>query len=113
MFISVILSCTLDKGKLMSDEDKPSNTLVCDTNTYTYNADVKAIIDTKCIGCHASTSPYGSLASYTVIKNKALVGSLLSSLKGEGYSLMPPTGKLSDCEIQGIESWITAGAPNN
>ncbi len=106
-------SCTKDIGKspqLNNGEEIPG----CDTVTYAYNANVKSIILNNCSGCHFAGSPDGTLTDYPHLQAKALEGSLMKSLKGkQGYALMPPTGRLSDCDVKGIENWVQAGANNN
>lgn len=114
-YISVIfffISCTKEVGKLpVAQQPKAINS--CDTVVYTYNANIKNIIINNCAGCHFSGSPDGMLTDYLHLQAYALNGSIMGSLKGQGYVLMPPTGKLSDCEVKGIERWILAGANNN
>ena len=105
-------SCTKDIGKspqLSMGTDTPG----CDTAAYTYNADVKAIITNNCSGCHFAGSPDGTLTDHLHLQAKALDGSLLKSLRGQGYAIMPPTARLNECDIKGIENWIQAGATNN
>ena len=105
-------ACTKDVGQspqLNSGVVTPG----CDTVTYTYNANIKTIITNNCAGCHFAGSPDGTLTDYPHLQAKALDGGLIKSLKGQGYILMPPTGRLSECEIKGIENWVQAGAGNN
>lgn len=115
MLICVVTlnSCTKDIGKSPQsghDENRQS----CDSVTYTYNANVKNIITTNCSGCHFAGSPDGTLTDHLHLQAKALDGSLIKSLRGQqGYAVMPPTGRLSECDIQGIEKWVQAGANNN
>jgi hypothetical protein len=106
-------SCTKDIGK-SPELSKDAGTPVCDTVTYTYNADVKTIITNNCSGCHFAGSPDGTLTDHPHLQAKALDGSLLKSLRGQqGYAIMPPTGRLNECDVKGIEKWVQAGATNN
>lgn len=111
--ILILSSCAKDIGKspeLSKDTDTPG----CDTVTYAYNADVKTLIINHCSGCHSAGSPDGTLTDHPHLQAKALDGSLLKSLRGQqGYALMPPTGRLNECDVKGIENWIQAGAANN
>lgn len=107
-----MFSCTKDKAKTPETTNNPQSTN-CDTVIYKYNANVKSIITSNCSGCHSSGSPNGNLTDYSSLKTYALSGALIGSLKGQGYTLMPPSGKLSDCDIKGIENWVIAGANNN
>jgi len=113
----LVYSCTKKKFKSPETENTTNpttNNPNCDTVVFTYSAKVKVIIDNNCSGCHSSTSANGYLLDYNSLKVKALSGALKGSLNGTGgYSLMPPSAKLSNCEIKGIENWILKGAPNN
>jgi hypothetical protein len=105
-------SCTKDIGQSPQLTNNV-NTEGCDTIVYTYNADIKNIITNSCAGCHSAGSPDGTLTDHLHLQAKALNGSLIGSLRGQGYTPMPLTGRLSECDIKGIENWVQAGAPNN
>jgi hypothetical protein len=84
-------------------------------------------------GCHSAISPqqdlnlssgssYSNLVDVTshedgVLKRVAAGNSaqswLMKKLNGDGTSLMPPTGQLSQAMIDTIAAWIDAGAVNN
>jgi hypothetical protein len=90
----------------------------CDPNTLvTFAGVVQPIIQNACEGCHSGSSPSGNLAltNYSQIAANALSGGMLNSLKGtNGVSIMPKnTSGLPQCQIDQIQAWITAGAPNN
>lgn len=88
-----------------------------------FASEVMPILQAKCIVCHGSlggwnaTSYSGIMTSGnhapTVIPGNAANSLLVRKLMGtqtEGL-VMPPSGKLSDAEIQIIIDWINAGAP--
>jgi hypothetical protein len=107
-------SCTKDKGEFIREINHDSVKIdSCDTIIYTYNQEVRSIINTNCVFCHGASSSNGFLIYYSHVNAYALNGSLVGSLKGQGHPLMPPTGKLSDCDIKGIENWVKAGAKND
>lgn len=89
----------------------------CDANLFTYAAVIKPMLDTKCVGCHSTTSPGGNinLSTYASVRTVALNGKLYGSIAQQaGYSPMPKSSpKLSDCEITQVQRWIAAGALNN
>lgn len=91
----------------------------CDTVNVTYAATIKPLTDQHCAlsGCHASGSSNSSgivLSDYAGLKAIADDGSLLGTLRGQGYILMPLNGpKLDDCTIAKYARWVSAGAPNN
>lgn len=89
----------------------------CDTNSFTYAAAVKPLLDTKCVGCHAPGNLGGGvdLSTYTATRTVALNGKLYGSIAQlAGYSPMPKnSAKLSGCEIRQVQRWIQGGALNN
>lgn len=66
-----------------------------------------------CTGCHSGGSIV--LSSYSGVKAVVDDGKLLGSIKHEaGFRAMPDGGgKMNDCDIQTIETWINEGALNN
>jgi mono/diheme cytochrome c family protein len=89
----------------------------CDTNSFTYAAAVKPLLDIKCVGCHNAGSLGGgiNLSDYASTQTVALNGKLFGSINhSAGYSPMPKnSAKLSTCEIRQVQRWIQAGALNN
>jgi len=88
----------------------------------TFAANVLPIFQAKCIGCHGSLGGW-SATSFTgvmttgahspvLIPGDSTNSLLVQKLKGTQLSgtLMPPSGKLPDAEIQIIIDWINAGA---
>ena len=90
----------------------------CDSSRFTYNNNVKPILQTHCLGCHsgvAASGGYVPLDTYDGVREQALFGALYVSIAhAPGANAMPQNGaKLSDCKIAVIRQWIEAGAPNN
>lgn len=89
----------------------------CDSNSFTYSGAIKAIITSKCQGCHSGTTASGGidLSSYNGVKAKVTDGRLLGAINHQpGFSAMPKNGaKLSECEITQVRKWIEGGSPNN
>ncbi len=89
----------------------------CDTTNVTYSVTVWPIIENNCTSCHNAGFPSGnvSLSNYDEIVAAVKNGSLLGTIRHEnGWSPMPKGGgKLADCDIKKIETWINAGTPNN
>ena len=94
------------------------DTSACDTTNVTFSGSVQPILQKYCVGCHNNANANGNppvmLDSYTnvikVVNNGRLMGSLLGR---QGYAKMPPSGSLSQCDIEKIRIWINNGAPNN
>ena len=90
----------------------------CDaTAVATFSAEVLPLLNGRCNGCHAGTSPSGGikLNTYAEVMKYVNDGSLMGSIEhASGFSPMPKNGsKMSACQIQEIQSWIDAGALNN
>lgn len=99
------------------EEDLYPQPPACDTTNVSYADDVWPVINTNCTGCHSGGAPSGnvSLENYDDIVIAANNGSLLGTIKHEdGWSPMPKGGgKLNDCDIAKIESWVNNGTPEN
>ncbi len=85
----------------------------CDSANPTYTNNIAPLINQSCIGCHGSSGASAgvSLTTYDLVKAQAVKGSLMGTLKQNGYSLMPPGGKLSDCKLSQVDKWIRNGMP--
>ncbi|HQY12345.1 MAG: hypothetical protein KTQ13_01910 [Ferruginibacter sp.] len=89
----------------------------CDTAVFTYSGAVSPLMNNYCKGCHNPSSLGGGidLSTYAAVKTVALNGKLMGSIKHQaGFIAMPQgSNKLSDCKIEQVQKWVTAGAPNN
>ena len=98
-------------------EDLYPQVAACDTTNVTYTNNVFPIINANCTSCHSGQAPSGNirLENYNDISAAANNGSLLGVIRHEpGWSPMPKGGgKLNDCDIAEIETWVNQGAPNN
>jgi mono/diheme cytochrome c family protein len=92
-------------------------------NIPSFTTDVMPILEAKCKVCHGSLGGWDTTSYKTVtttgdhapvVKPGDAKGSLLAQkILGTQTvgSIMPPSGKLTDAEIQVILDWIAAGAP--
>jgi hypothetical protein len=88
----------------------------CDPSLFTYAAIIQPIMATNCVGCHKPGSLGGNidLSTHKAVQTQASNGKLIGSIThAQGFVAMPQGGKLQDCEITQIKSWVSAGAPNN
>jgi len=89
----------------------------CDTSVFSYATTIKPLIDASCKGCHNASLASGGidLSTYSELKNTAISGKLLGSIRwSTGFSAMPQGApKLPDCQITQVQKWINAGTPNN
>jgi len=89
----------------------------CDTSNVRYSGQVRAILQSNCVGCHNINQANGMvrLDDHAAVKARAQDGSLLGTVRHNApYVPMPPSGtKLSNCDIAILQAWINNGAPNN
>lgn len=116
MFISILWmsGCYYDIEQDLYGGESPCNTI--DVN---FSGVVNPIIANNCLSCHNVGLANGNvrLDSYTEIKKYVDNGKLLSSIKRDEINAkaMPPVpaAPLGNCQVEQIEVWINAGAPNN
>lgn len=96
----------------------------CESNTYeevagvvenpTYNANVKGIMQDKCVSCHTTDSQEPYLTNYTEVKDACENYGLLCRIQGSDCGdVMPTSGKMPAARIKIIENWIAQGYPEN
>ena len=89
----------------------------CDTTAFTFSGTIQPMLQNFCVGCHNGTTPsaYVQLDSHAGVVAATGNNRLLGAVKHQsGFAVMPPNGNaLTDCQIQQLEKWIAAGAPNN
>jgi mono/diheme cytochrome c family protein len=96
------------------------------TPTVSFSGQVAPLFEANCQVCHNQNSAMAgwdstSYQSVTTTGNNGpvvIAGDVTNSIlaqrvSGSGGAVMPPSGKMSDEEIQIILDWITAGAPEN
>jgi mono/diheme cytochrome c family protein len=110
--IGLFSSCYYDKSELVY----PPNATPCDTLAVSYRSDVLSIISSNCYSCHSGDASGGAglkLDSYANLK--MMSGALVQVLQHDpGYAQMPKNGgKLSDCNIAKIRTWVRNGSPDN
>lgn len=86
----------------------------CDLNSVTWSGTIEPIIAGECAlpGCHVPGGDgAGHFTSYAGVKAKVEDGSFQQQVLVQ--RTMPPSGSLTDCELQQIMLWVQAGAPQN
>lgn len=90
---------------------------LCDSNSFTYAANIKPLADKYCKGCHSTSSAQKGiiLDTYDGLRNATLNGKLLDAINHRTGAVAMPYNvtKLSDCEIRQFEKWAAGGALNN
>jgi hypothetical protein len=91
----------------------------CDSLHPSYAADIEPILRTQCYSCHdtlnATAGIILQLHSNVVVYalNGRLVNSLVQPDTMPSTKYMPPSSKLSPCELGIFRNWVANGAPNN
>jgi len=89
-----------------------SNGSICDTSAVKYSTTIKSMMNNHCTNCHGGASPEAGirLESYSdlVLKGQASLQRMKNSLDP-----MPPSGKIDDCNINKLATWINQGSLNN
>lgn len=86
----------------------------CDTANVTWSGTVQPLIQQRCAvaGCHVSNGfAPGDFTQYANVKSAVDNGTFRAEVIVAGT--MPPSGRLAACDIQKLEAWIAAGAPQN
>ena len=114
-------ACSKGGGSTAGPNDPPpgGGNTNCDTANSQYLADVVPILTSNCYRCHGTTTNSGSsgivIEGYSNLKPYAESGTLVGVIThATGFPPMPQDGgKLSDCNINIIKSWIANGIQNN
>jgi hypothetical protein len=110
--ITVTMFACKTGEKATTTAKKP--TLDCTNKSYTYEADIKPIMDQYCTRCHNTNLKAGfNFEDVTYVKKAAVSGQLLGSIKhGEGFDPMPAAlgGQMLDqAIIDKVECWVNNG----
>lgn len=115
-FLFIIFSFVLLTGCYYDVEEQLYGT--CNTTNITYSTTIRGILSGySCLSCHTGPSPSGgvSLDGYQNVKIKIDDGRLIGAINhGNGFAPMPKGApKMTQCEINKVQAWIDAGAPDN
>ncbi len=107
----IILGALLSSCYKDNEEELYPNSIVNDTATYTYTADIKPLMTSNCAygSCHVSGAQAPDLSNYNSLKAN------ISSVKNRAIDLktMPTGGPMSPANISKLSKWISDGALNN
>ena len=109
LFSLFVFACSNESVEDLADPCNPAEP--------SYQNEIKGIVDANCAtsGCHLGPNAVNNLdlSKYENLKSIAGTGQLISRITGSGGAIMPPTGKMPQCEISKISAWVQDGAPNN
>ena len=105
LIVIVLFSCKKEKA---AEPKIAVNTSNCDT-TITYTSQIKAIIDSKCVSCHAGSGPgphdYRTYLGFKPHVDDGHINNRVVVLQD-----MPQGSSLSSADISTISCWIQNGA---
>ena len=111
---SVVNSCYYD------NEEQLFGIQNCDTLSISFETDISPIINEHCISCHGGETPSAGLSlmnynEFVISANDDTNSGIINRIqRAEGeVGAMPTTYRLSQCQIEYIEAWVTQGAHNN
>jgi hypothetical protein len=90
----------------------PAKKLECINTNFTYETDIKPIMQQSCVRCHNTNMKAGyNFNELESVKKAATNGYLLGTIKhADGYDAMPRmSAKLDQTTIDKIECWINTG----
>jgi hypothetical protein len=116
LLITGLLMCMTLLGSCYYDIEPNPGT--CDTSNVTYSGTIAGIIQSNgCLSadCHGGNNPLSGIRLSDYNSVKAMETRLFGAVNhSSGFVAMPQNaGKISQCEIDKIQAWINAGAPNN
>ena len=114
IYMFALNSCYYD------NEEELYSSELCQTENMSYSTDIVPILERNCQLCHSEATAGILGAGFNLEGHSNLIlhvnsGALIGSVRhSAGWSPMPKGGgKIPDCDIAKIESWINAGSPNN
>ena len=124
IFIALIIfsvaGCNIDEGPFVYDTDVNDSTII------SFSKDVQPILNSNCTPCHTDLHAKLNLlpcCSYNQLLFDGYNASYIDTLNPENsriykhitgkLSIMPPSGKLQESQINKILYWIKQGGKNN
>lgn len=86
----------------------------CDTSYLRYNDQIRNLVAQNCTACHGGANPSAgrSLDSYAALKDAFLNTNLRARINAaSSVPVMPPGGKMNNCNIGQLEKWYQDGMP--
>lgn len=107
---SDLIEVTNETGQINNPDNNGSGT------TVNYTNNIKAIMQSSCVGCHSSPPVNGApfaLINFSQVSQQS--GAILNAMISQSGSAgaMPPSGRLPQATIDLVQQWINNGKPEN
>ncbi len=102
LIISAVLFVSCKKKKEEA-KDTATPVVACNGGNASYNSNIKAIINTNCVGCHGQYNSYAGLKS--ILDNGTFARVVLTD------KTMPRGNTLSNDNLSTIQCWKEKGYP--
>lgn len=114
-FLGAVLLISITSSCYYDNEEELYGELPCDTTNNTYNGAIASLMADNCNACHGGSNPDAGIRTdnYNDLQALAQSGQLGGVVNHEsGFSPMPKGArKLSVCDLQRINLWISTGTP--
>jgi len=115
-FVATISGCYYDSEEALY----PKVSTSCDLSNVTFTTTVTPILQASCFSCHSNSNASSSgggikIQNYADVATLAKNGKLMGTIThASGYQAMPQGGgKLTNCEISKLQTWLNNGTLNN
>ncbi len=109
MLALALTGCYYDKEEVLYPNS------FCDVTNVTWSGTIQPLVQSRCAtpGCHVVGGQSPDLSTYSAFKAQVDLGRVQARAIQGTPSFMPPSGKMPNCNIQQLQTWINAGALNN
>jgi hypothetical protein len=115
LFASIVFPISSSQSCVNNNEEELYGIKPCDTSDVTWVSKISEIMQQNCVMCHGPVIAYrgvrhDSYASEMIVVNDGRLRGVVNHLPG--YAKMPKDrGKLPECELKLINTWLDNGAP--
>jgi hypothetical protein len=129
MFVFTFLAiqgCNKDEGPFVTNNPNSPDTTQLDSNGVSYSKEIQPIFNSNCTSCHTELHAKLNLlpcCSYEQLLLTGFNASYIDTAAPENsrlykhltgvFSIMPPSGKIPDEQINKIKNWMKEGGKNN
>lgn len=120
LFTLLMYNCSSDSESdlipIKNEEPKEEEPGNGSNDTINYKDDISPIMQSSCVGCHASPPVNGApfaLVNFSQVSQRANGILNVMSKQSGTPSAMPPSGRLPQSTIDLLQKWIDAGKPEN